>query len=486
MTVIDLAVLALLSLVGIAVLRFGAFQLPGKTRNAVVLVFVGLAMLAALFVGNLISTYLLPSLLWDSEPSVALLNSSSTLYWITVLSSFLFIVTGIVLIVRSIGRYEATLDQSESRYRTIVEDQADLIVRWNMEGIRTWVNDAYCEYFQQPSEELVGTSFFPLLSEEVMREYLAKFRTLTPDAPSLTGENTLFMRDGSQRWQEWTHYVIFDNKGKQVECQSVGRDITARKMSEFALKESETRYRDLVENTADWVWQTDLKGKHTYTNSQLKEILGYGIDELATLSLKELFHPDEIEDVFARLASATARKEGWQHWLLRMRHKDGNYRYLDSNAIPLIDSSGTMIGFSGIDRDVTFNTLLAQASTDLLAANLGSSQIDEAMQTFAEYFRVDRFELWWRKPSGESSTLSYAWSKTGLVSTVKELSLTTMPLVASQLMDNKVVRVADARELSPEIMDEVTEAGVAISKAFVLFPLSINEGQERIGTGRNQ
>ena len=56
--------------------------------------------------------------------------------------------------------------ESEARYRSVVEDQTELIVRWQPDGTRTFVNDSYCRFFGATREELLGTGFFPLIAKE--------------------------------------------------------------------------------------------------------------------------------------------------------------------------------------------------------------------------------------------------------------------------------------------------------------------------------
>ncbi|MFT4816503.1 MAG: PAS domain S-box-containing protein [Cyclobacteriaceae bacterium] len=486
MVVVDLAILIVLAGIAIIVIKGGIFKLPAGSKRAAGLIFSGLATIALLSVVKLFVMYGLPSLPLESEATGGVSHFMVNLYWIGVFFAFVFIGGGLLLVTRLISRYETTLARSESRYQKIVEDQTDLIARWNIDGIRTWVNDSYCEYFQYSREELVGTNFFPLLPEGVIEEYLAKFRLLTPEAPSITGQNTIILPNGSPRWQEWTHQVIFNNDGEHIECQSVGRDITVRKTAEFALMDSEIRYRNLVENTTDWVWQWDLKGNHIFSNSQLEVILGYTNEELSAKSLKELFHPEDISGNFARLSNSVAEQQGWQHWLLRMRHKNGNYRYLDSNAIPQLDASGTMIGFSGIDRDVTFKTLLAECTSVLLAANLGSLQIDEVMRKFAEYFDVDRFELRWRNETEEVAVRTLAWSRAGVEPASLTTRLSETPFLAAQMAGGEFIHVADAGALPPAASAEREVSNLIGSRAFVVFPLRISigkYGKDRIGSG---
>jgi len=486
MTVVDLAILVTLVIFCITAIKRGVFQLPARSKRATVLIVVGLLTIVLLSVVDLVVMHPLPSLPPERETIGSVSDFMLNLYHIGVFFAFVFIGMGFLRLTRGISRTDSALAGNESGYRTIVEDQTDLIVRWNIDGIRTWVNDSYCEYIQQPREVLVGTSFFPLIPETVIKEYLAKFRALTPEASSITEEILIFLPDGSQRWQEWTHRVIFSSDGKLIECQSIGRDITVRKTAESALMDSEIRYRNLVENTTDWVWQVDLKGNHTYTNSQLEVILGYDQEEFLALSLKELFHPEDVAGNYARISSNAVIRHGWQNWLLRMQHKDGSYRYLDSSAVPLLDSSGAMIGFSGIDRDVTFKTLLAEATTDLLAANLGSAQIEEAMRKFAEHFHVDRFEMRWRNKSEEATERTFAWSRAGVEPAPSTARLSEIPLASAQMANGKVIQVADTGALSAAASAEREVSELVGSRAFVLFPLKISiggEGNDRIGSG---
>lgn len=124
-------------------------------------------------------------------------------------------------------RDEETLRESEARYRSVVEDQTEFIVRWLPDGTRTFVNESYCRFFRQSRAELIGTSFFPLIREEDREAVWAKIASLTPENPVATAEHRVHLPDGSIGWQQWTDRAFFRD-GKIVELQSVGRDITEK------------------------------------------------------------------------------------------------------------------------------------------------------------------------------------------------------------------------------------------------------------------
>ncbi|MEW6052921.1 MAG: response regulator [Nitrospirota bacterium] len=142
------------------------------------------------------------------------------------------------------------LRDSEKKYRSIVEDQTEMICRFLPGGIITFVNEPYCRCFGQKQRELTGKSFLPMVFEED-REYVNKaFSALSGENNVVTIEHRVVPHGGEIRWHQWTHRILFDEHGR-IEYQSVGRDITERKKIEAALQMSEKelyrRVRELEE-----------------------------------------------------------------------------------------------------------------------------------------------------------------------------------------------------------------------------------------------
>ncbi len=135
---------------------------------------------------------------------------------------------------------EEQIRQSERRFRSVVEDQTEFIVRWRPDGTRTFVNSAYCRFFGQSREELIGQSFFPLIVDEESREQVRGLTAmLTPENPIAAYEHRVRRPDGSLAWTEWNDRAIFDGDGTLVEFQSVGRDISAWKETEERLRQQQ-------------------------------------------------------------------------------------------------------------------------------------------------------------------------------------------------------------------------------------------------------
>ena len=126
---------------------------------------------------------------------------------------------------------EKELRESEERYRTVVEDMPAMICRFLPDGILTFVNSAYCDYFDKKNAELIGQNFFQFIPEEDQDKVRNHFNSLNKNDPMVTYEHQVIAPDGDIRWQQWTDRAIFDEQDRLIEYQSVGRDITEEKRS---------------------------------------------------------------------------------------------------------------------------------------------------------------------------------------------------------------------------------------------------------------
>lgn len=405
--------------------------------------------------------------------------------WLVALCA-LALSTGVLLKLRKVRRTESVIRAREAQYRSILQDQTEMVCRWQVGGIRIWVNDAYCDYFQQSREALIGTSFFSLIAESDKRDIQAQLAMLTEESPSRTGEHQVLKPDGTLGWQEWTDRAIFDDAGSLVEFQSVGRDISARKSAELALVANENRYRSLVEETVDWVWEMNLDFHYTYSNNNLEHILGYSREELAALPLEQLLHPEDMAVFSARLPLLIAQKKGWKNWHLRFKNKYDGYRILDSCARPLLDSTGTTIGYQGIDRDVTFTALLNKITAKMLAITLTDALIEETLAEWAEYFSVDTLEVWWFDESHETSNLSHIWHsprREKMPQLPLSIVLSELPWLASHVKAGDVISISDPSQFPPEAEAERALCEKYDLTASVVVPMNATDTHAHVGSG---
>lgn len=185
---------------------------------------------------------------------------------------------------------ETALRQSELRYRRVIEDQTDMIVRCLPDGTRTFVNQAYCRYNETTPEALLGTSFFPLIPEQDRERVRAKIAALTPENPVMLDQHWAIAPGGVLRWHEWTDRAFFDEHGTLVEIQSVGRDLTEQYEAQQRLIKSEERYRNLFDSLPIAAWENDW-------SRIMEDFRGRGIDSAVGLQMALLDDPKRFFEI---------------------------------------------------------------------------------------------------------------------------------------------------------------------------------------------
>ncbi len=200
---------------------------------------------------------------------------------------------------------EEALRESEARYRAVVESQTELVCRFRPDHTLTFVNEAYARYFGKDPEELVGTTYAPLIVEEDRDRVRRTMEAICPDTPVVSVEERVRRPDGEVRWQHWTTRGIFDEAGRLVELQGVGRDVTDRRRAEETLRRSEEAYRALFEESVDGITIT-LGRRIVCANQALAGILRLPMEDVLGREVLDFVHPDEREIARARIARRLA------------------------------------------------------------------------------------------------------------------------------------------------------------------------------------
>jgi PAS domain S-box-containing protein len=180
--------------------------------------------------------------------------------------------------------------------------------------------------------------------EEVLR---------TGRVANLANDTILISRDGSKHRVADSAAPIKEPDGTVVGVVLVFRDVTEAHAAELALRESEQRFRDISHSMADWVWEVDGQGRYTFASGQVKRVLGYDPDELVGRTPFELMPPDEAARVGAivrRIFNAETPIVDLENWNLT---KEGKRVCLLTNGVPIRGGTGEILGYRGVDKDIT-------------------------------------------------------------------------------------------------------------------------------------
>ncbi len=168
-------------------------------------------------------------------------------------------VIGLVGISRDITerkQVEAALVASETRYRAVVDGQAELICRFRPDGVMTFANDAYCRYFDLDRDGVVGATFAPVVPDQESEYVWQQFTSLSPERPTSSYEHRVILPGDDMRWNQWTNRAIFDQEGQVVEYQAVGRDVTPLREAEEQLRRQAMRLQIVAEASKLFAEQT--------------------------------------------------------------------------------------------------------------------------------------------------------------------------------------------------------------------------------------
>lgn len=240
----------------------------------------------------------------------------------------------------------------ERRYRSIVEDMTDFVVRWLPDGTRTFVNEPYLRCFGLTREEAIGTTFLPQVHERDRDLLELKLASLTPKRPVAENVQRVLRGDDTIGWQHWVDRAFFDDDGNIVELQSVGRDVTEWKEGEAALRESEARFRALCRHAPIGIFLDDPDGKAVYVNQRYGEIVGIDAEQALLDGWLRNIHPEDRLLVDQAWGDALASRSSVET-TYRFRRPDGEVRWVDGRAAPVVDDEDRFLGFVGTLLDVT-------------------------------------------------------------------------------------------------------------------------------------
>jgi PAS domain S-box-containing protein len=134
------------------------------------------------------------------------------------------------------------LQKSEARYRSLIDNQTELISRSDLSGVLTFVNTAYCQMFGKSQDEILGTSFTPTVLPEDLHLSLAAVQAIQ-SPPYRASIETRHITPLGIRWIAWENSAVLDEHDHIIELQGTGRDITEGKQAADALRHSEERFK---------------------------------------------------------------------------------------------------------------------------------------------------------------------------------------------------------------------------------------------------
>lgn len=229
----------------------------------------------------------------------------------------------------------------------LVVDENDRILNFNQRFIEQW---------EIPEDLLKSGSDEPVLefsmSKMVNPEEFVRLVKRIYAAREEVSRDEVALKDG-RVFDRYSAPMLGPN-GKYYGRVWYFRDITESKKSDEALKHSELRFKQITEHSGEWIWEVDKNGLYTYSSPAVKQILGYEPEEIINKKyFYDLFMPDGKEELKENAMVSYERKESFENFINKNLHKDGREVILSTSGIPMLDNEGNLLGFRGVDMDIT-------------------------------------------------------------------------------------------------------------------------------------
>jgi len=324
-------------------------------------------------------------------------------------------------------RTEEVLREKEERYRTLLENMEEGYFEVDLKGNFTFVNDSLCKMFHASSKnELIGLNNKEYMDKETARKVYRIFtQVYTTGQPAKLFEWEVRSRDGKKALHESSVYLIRNAQGEAIGFRGILRDITERKKVEVALRESEERYRDLVENCHDLICTHDLEGNPLWINPIPAKILGYERESLLKMNLRDLLSP-EVKDQLSGYLNQM-KHYGSAKGLMVVRTASGEERYWEYNNTLREEGLDTPV-VGAIAHDITDHVQMEKAlkkgqlesqrlaDENAVMAEIGqiissTLNIEEVYERFGEEVRklipFDRIMVALNNPEEGTATVTY-------------------------------------------------------------------------------
>ena len=288
------------------------------------------------------------------------------------------------------------LHQSEQRYLSILEDQTEMICRFDASNRMTFVNEAFCRMFHLHRNEVVGHVWSPMVHPDDLPMVTQALQSVSPTQPLVLIENRVMGGDGTIRWCQFSNRALFDDDGQLVEWQSVGRDVTERHHLEDELAKASEQFQDLYDNAPCGYYALDRQGKYVHLNLLTLQWLGLPREEVIGKLGPADFFDDEGKALFNACFPAFLQNGKIGPLEFNLCGRGGEQRRVSVSSTSILNAQGDYVMSRSIMYDVSE---LHAARQQLHTLNLEQqAMLDNDMIGIA---KVKDRVIVWRNPALE-------------------------------------------------------------------------------------
>jgi len=246
----------------------------------------------------------------------------------------------------------------DDTYRILLENIPAIVFRMHLRKNMnmSFYNDMLKAMTGYTIEEITRDnvcSIYHLILAEDREGVLATIEQALINNQSFQVEYRLKHKDGSIRHFTEKGTPIFGDGRKPLFIDGLIVDNTEYQLTGAALRETQEKFRSLVESIGDWIWEIDSEGNYTYVSPKVTGVLGYDAASLFGKTIFDVVIPEDSGKIRRLFDETFAAKKPFAPVEKRCIHKDGRVRILEMSGAPYEDSEGHVLGYRGLDRDIT-------------------------------------------------------------------------------------------------------------------------------------
>jgi two-component system, cell cycle sensor histidine kinase PleC len=249
------------------------------------------------------------------------------------------------------------LRQSEERFRDFAKTASDWFWEMDAELRFTYGSDRFFEITGVEASDVYGRERKEIVSQTDMeadsKKWRLHFEQLENRQPFRNLEYSITTADNRVIHITVNGDPLFNDEGIFVGYRGTGAEITKRKATERALQESEERFRDFVETSTDWLWETDDAGQITWQSASGGATDGYTENSVRGKTREEIAGSAMSDSDWAAYRQALKQHTDIKEFQYVYEGLDNNIHYVVLNGKALFDGAGTYIGHRGTANDVT-------------------------------------------------------------------------------------------------------------------------------------
>ncbi|WP_159787617.1 PAS domain S-box protein [Sodalinema gerasimenkoae] len=272
---------------------------------------------------------------------------------------------------------ELNLRDINQELETFLENAPMAISRLDNHGQYLKVNPTFAKTLDKNPSELLGQSFYDFFSPEVTNIFEQRLQTIRETLQPLQVEDELDINGVTQYFQT----ILFPALGSQPlkGFWSISKNITDQKQKAIALRDSEKRYRTIIETTLEGVWVVNSEETTEFVNDQMAKMLGYSASEMMGQPLTAFISPESEEKICQQIRNQTRGDS--EQAVYRFCHRDNSDVWLILSTTPLQDTQGNYQGCIGLLTNITEMIQIQDALkvSELQLASVLNSSLDGIM-----------------------------------------------------------------------------------------------------------